>query len=324
MTAITKTVDNLAVLKSRVDTISENTKSENTKIAYRTDWKMFDAWCTKNDMQAFPAHPETVALYIAHQNVLRRKPTTITRSLTSIRKYHTLRGILSPVDDRIKELLKGIKRLEGYNIMKKKPITLKILTRILEKNENDFIGIRNRALLLVGWTAALRRSELAALNVEDLEDDEAGIIITIRKSKTDQFGKGRRIGLPFVDFNDRFCAPYWLRKWLKVAQIKAGPIWRSIGHQHKGALLAPVSEKAIRSREVARIIKRLVKNGGFDPDGYSGHSMRAGLATTLAVAGIEERRIQDVTGHRSVEILRGYIRDGRVLVNHPIVEVFSN
>ncbi|MCK5641862.1 MAG: tyrosine-type recombinase/integrase [Gammaproteobacteria bacterium] len=324
MNEITKTGETLSDLKKHIDVIADNTKSKNTKLAYRSDWRTFEKWCDTKKLQSYPASINTVALYLAHLQKMRRKPSTIGRAMTSLKKYHQLQGAPNPVDERIRELLGGVRRMEGIYPSKKKPITLKILCRCLEMCSSDFMGIRNKALMLVGWTGAFRRSELAAMKVEDLEDDERGIIVTIRKSKTDQVGRGRTVGLPFVDFREELCAPRALRRWLGLSQIESGPIWRGIGHISKGMLHAPTYDAAIRGKQVSLIVKDMIQKAGFEPAGYSGHSLRAGLATSLAVAGIEERRIGDITGHRSVEVLRGYVRDGRVLVDHPILETLSN
>jgi site-specific recombinase XerD len=309
----------LETLEEGIKRIANESKAKNTRLAYRSDWRVFERWAESMGLEAYPAAPKTIALYIAHLQKLRRKPATVARHLTSIKKYHQLAGADHPITEHVRELLAGVRRLEGIYPSKKRPITLEVLRRCLEQSSSDFIGIRNKAILLVGWAGAFRRSELAAMTCEDLEDDEKGIIVTIRKSKTDQIGKGRRVGLPFVDHDHSLCAPRALRRWRDLSRIRTGPIWRRVGKHGRGSLYCWTDENAITGKNIALIVKEMVKAAGYDPAHYAGHSLRAGLCTTLAVAGIEERRIADITGHRSVEVLRGYVHDARILTDHPII-----
>jgi integrase len=181
---------------------------------------------------------------------------------------------------------------------------------MLEALPNTRVGLRDRALLLLGFAGAFRRSELVGLDVADLEFARAGVIVTLRKSKTDQEGRSRRLGIPFGS-SEQTCPVRSVQAWLEAARISEGPVFRSLDRfqQVQGARL---SDKA-----VALIIKRRAKAVGLDPARYAGHSLRAGLATSAAAAGASERVIMSQTGHRSADMVRRYIRDGSLFTSNP-------
>lgn len=303
--------------------IGEHTKSEATKKAYASDTKQFSLWCASVGLQALPADPETVALYIVAADQSGLRPSTIRRHLTSIAQEHLLAGYDSPVNAQVLELKKGIHRLRGRRSEKKQAITLDRLRRILENTPCDFLGIRDRAIMLVGWTGALRRSEICGIDVEHLENHAEGIAVCLPHSKTDQEGAGRKIGLPFVDADQTMCAARAIRKWLELAQITSGAVFLGVGKGGKDRFFGQPRSSRLVDQEISRIIKRACARAGYDPREYSGHSLRSGLATTLAHAGTEERRIADITGHRKLETLREYIRAGSLFVAHPVIALFS-
>jgi len=176
---------------------------------------------------------------------------------------------------------------------------------MVEGAPDRLLGLRDRALLLLGFSGAFRRSELVALDVEDLEFTGDGLVVTQRRGKTDQEGVGRKIGIPFGG-NPDTCPVRAVRKWLDAAAVMSGPVFRSVnrhGHVQPGRL----SDKA-----VAIVVKRHAPAAGLDPLRYAGHSLRAGLATAAAAAGASERSIMNQTGHRSVPMVRKYIRDGQL------------
>ena len=313
----------LAALIDDAERIAQQTKAQNTKRAYRSDLKQFTAWCDKYNLDSLPAKNETVALYMVHMDKIGRKPSTIRRAMTSINQAHVLAGHPEPVDARVLELKKGIHRIRGRARKKKIAITLERLRRFIITTPKDFIGTRDRALILVGWTAALRRSELCAIRYEDLEQRPEGIALTLPKSKTDQEGVGKKIGLPFVDGDQELCPVRALNKWLKLAQIKSGPVFTIIGRAGRDKMFHTVSEKAISDKRVSIIIKKAATRAGFDPEDYAGHSLRSGLITTLASAGIPEAGIMRISGHKSTEMLREYIQDGGLFQDHPITTLFS-
>ncbi len=167
-------------------------------------------------------------------------------------------------------------------------------------------GARDRALLLLGFAGALRRSELVALDVADVDTTRAareGLVVTVRRSKTDQEGAGQVVGLPRGQHAET-CPDRALAAWLELAGIAAGPIFRAVDKAGR------VRRTRLSGYDVARIVKRAAERAGLDPARYAGHSLRAGLATSAAIAGAEERDIMRQTRHQSVTVARRYIRDG--------------
>jgi len=302
--------------------IDENTKSEATKKGYRSDLNTFVRWCEDMEIDPFPCPPDTIRLYLVYMDKIGRKPSTIQRAVTAIRQAHLLAGYPNPINDRVRETIKGILRLRGVLQEKKSPLTIDKLERILRFIPSDFIGVRDRAILLTGWTAALRRSEIASIDLADISQQAEGLVLTIRRSKTDQDGKGLVLGLPFVDVNPDLCAARALIKWIQISQIKEGPIFRAVGKHGKGKLFGK-TYKRISSKQVGRIVKKYAAKAGYNPDLFGAHSMRSGLATTLASIGTEERKIMQITGHKSLPILREYIHRGELFHEHPIIVLFS-
>lgn len=301
---------------------SEESKSKASKRAYASDLKVFKLWCLDVDLSYLPCQPDTIRLFVTYLDKIGRKPSTIKRCLTSIRKAHMLSGHASPVTEAVKETCQGIYRLRGIVTGKKSALTIDKLDRILRFIGGDFLGIRNRAMLTTGWTGALRRSELVSINIEDIEEEPEGIVVTIRKSKIDQYGAGKRIGLPFVDNNKKLCAARAIQKWIILANIKNGAVFRSIGKAGRDKLHAAVGSR-ISDKQVTRVLKDAAERAGYNPDHFGGHSLRSGLATTLASIGIEERKIMQITGHRSVAMLREYIERGELFREHPVLAIFA-
>jgi integrase len=176
------------------------------------------------------------------------------------------------------------------------------------------VGLRDRALLLVGFAGAFRRSELVSLDVADLEFTGGGLIVTLRKSKTDQEGRTRRLGIPYGS-SEQTCPVRSERAWLESAHITHGPVFRSLDRFHR------VQPKRLSDKAVALVVKRRAKAVGLDPARYAGHSLRAGLATSAAAAGASERVIMSQTGHRSAEMVRRYIREGSLFTSNPAAMV---
>jgi integrase len=232
------------------------------------------------------------------------KPSTLTRRLSAISQAHQLAGLESPTHDmKVRTLMAGIRRAKGMAPSAKHPLRTEELRRMLRRLPNSFQGLRDRALLLVGFAAALRRSELVALNVEDLAFSADGLVVSQRRSKTDQEGQGRQIGVPFGAHSET-CPVRSAQAWVEFLDETSGPLFRPIDrHNH-------VSPRRLSDRAVALILKRAAARVDLDPAGLAGHSLRAGLATSAAAAGVPERIIMAQTGHRSLPALRRYIREG--------------
>jgi integrase len=257
-----------------------------------------------------------VGLYLASE-AGRLRPGTLARHLVAITAAHRAAG--HQLDTRasaIRETLTGIKRTHGTSQTGKAPALVTDIKAMIKAQPDTLAGFRNRALLLVGFAGALRRSELVALDVEDLDSTSDGLVVTIRRSKTDQDGQGRQIGVPYGR-HMKTCPVKSLQSWLEVAGITSGAIFREITRGDR--IATAYVDKSGRQRglrlsdkTVALVVKRAAKAAGFDPKMYAGHSLRGGLASSAAAAGASERSIMATTGHRSVQMVRRYIRIGEL------------
>jgi site-specific recombinase XerD len=280
-------------------------KAENTLRGYRGDWKDFCAWCEVRSLSPLPATAETVAAYIA-ECAERLKAGSIQRRLNAITEAHRAVGVEPPTHAAIvKNTMKGIRRTLGTAQTQKAPAVTDDIRAMVDATDTGIIGVRDRALVLLGFAGAFRRSELVSLDVEDCAFGQSGLTVTLRRSKTDQEGIGRKIGIPYGS-NPETCPVRTVQTWLELAAIADGPVFRSINRHGQ------VQPKRLAPAEVARIIKKLVRRAGLDAAKYAGHSLRAGHATAAAGAGASERSIMNQTGHRSVQMVRRYIRDGNL------------
>jgi integrase len=294
----------LAHSYSRAEAYERNSKAENTRRGYRSDWRSFDAWCTSAGLPSLPATPETVALYIS-AIAETHKPATIGRHLAAIASAHKARGHSSPASMQhgaVSAVWKGIKRTHGTAQLQKAPTLTANIRAMVGTLPDRLIGTRDRALLLVGFAGAFRRSELVGLNREDIDFTADGLVVTLQRSKTDQEGKTRKVGLPYGG-NPDTCPVRSLRAWLDAAAIEAGPLFRWVNRHGK------MQPGRLSGTAVALIVKRHASAAGLDASKYSGHSLRAGLATSAAIAGASDRSIMNQTGHRSINMVRRYVRD---------------
>lgn len=279
--------------------------SEATRRAYQSDWRTFARWCDERAVSALPAHAATVAAFLRHLEGLGRRVSTISRALASVSEGHKAAGHESPRGSvLVRKTLQAIRRRVGVAPRQKSPVLSDQLRSMAAALGSDLQGARDRALLLVGFAGAFRRSELVALNVRDVTFTNEGVEATVRRSKTDQEGAGRKVGIPY-GLLPTTCPVRALRAWLDAASITSGPVFRSVGRD--GGLGGRASDKA-----VARAVKRAAGLVGLDPAGFAGHSLRAGLATAAAKAGKSERAIMRQTGHKSATMLRRYIRDAEL------------
>jgi integrase len=315
----TKVDNTIDLLDRKARELLDASKSESTKRAYTSDWKSFLRWALEQELVCLPAETETIVLYCTHLVELGRKPSTITRSLTAISQAHKSMGMDSPtLSPVVGELLKGIRRTHGAEQKKARPLLLAELKKVVARCGPSFLGRRDAALILVGWAGALRRSELVALNLDDIEFVKQGMTIKIKRSKTDQEGEGFLIGVPFAQKED-ICPVLALQKWIKLANIQDGPVFYSIGPTGKGRFHADVENKRhLSGKSVNLIIKRRVRHAEISPTDYSGHSLRAGFITSAAEKETPEHLIQSHTRHQSTRVLRGYIRQGDVFNNNPL------
>lgn len=275
----------------------------NTRRAYLSDLRQFEAWGG-----TIPCSPETVANYLA-DNAGHLTIATLTRRLAAISVAHAAKGFSNPIPSPlVKGTLKGIKRILGAPQQQAKPLLVEDLLRIMTVLGNSTKDDRDRALLLIGFAGGFRRSELVGLQVDDIELVRQGMIVTLQRSKTDQSGDGRKIGIPFA--RGRFCPVKSLEGWLQKSRIAHGAIFRALNRH--GAITA----EKLSAEAVSQIVKSRAEQIGLNPDGYSGHSLRAGLCTSAAAAGISAIAIRQQTGHRSDQMLARYIRLGELFSNN--------
>jgi integrase len=298
----------LAALESLADTAKQYvtaSRSPRTREVYRAQWSTFSAWCAAHGLMALPAAPESVALYLASRAREGRKVSTLALALAAISQAHQMAGHDSPRSSTVvREAFKGIRRTHGSAPTQKAPVLVTQLRAMAAALPATLIGTRDRALLLVGFSGAFRRSELVALAVADLTFAAEGLTVTLRRSKTDQEGHGRKVGIPYGS-TAACCPARALLSWLEASGIEDGPVFRSIDrHGRMGG--------ALSGRDVARIVKRSAKAAGINPSALSGHSLRAGLATSAAKAGRAAHSIMKQTGHRSVAMVSRYIRDAEL------------
>lgn len=288
--------------------LAKQEKAESTRRAYASDFRIFQMYCAERGASALPAVPETVAAFLARENSNGSKPSTIGRRVASILYAHKMAALPTPTDDeRVRAVIRGIRRSRGVAPVKKSPAVAATVLTMCANAGDQLASLRDRALLLIGFSIAARRSELVALDVVDIADVENGILVTIRRSKTDQESSGAVVAVPFGAI---VCPVKALRAWLEAASIESGPIFRAVlkgGH---------VSPRRLSGASVANIVKAHAERLGLDPTRFAGHSLRAGFVTSADAQGASIFKIMDVTRHKSVDTLRGYVRTAELFNAH--------
>jgi len=284
-------------------------KSQATQAAYASDFRIFESWCRARGLSALPATAAAVCGFQADEASAGRRASTLGRRLAAIRYFHRAAGLETPTgDEKVKAVLSGIRRTIGAAPVRKRAATADIVLSIIPRGDT-LPELRNRALILLGFAGAFRRSELVALNAEDTEETLEGMLITIRRSKTDQEGLGRRIAIPRGEIA---CPVAALKAWLEAAGITEGAIFRRIFNKRSQRVTAA----RLAARNVASIVKAGAASLGFDPAAFAGHSLRSGFVTSAVKRGANLIKITDVTGHRSLEMLKTYSRDAEAFVGH--------
>lgn len=290
-------------LSAQVRNLLTHSLSDNSKRAYWADLRQFEA-----SGRNIPCSPSSVAAYIA-ELAGSHATGSIQRRLAGIAKAHRAAGFDDPTKAEIVTgTMRGIRRLKGMAQREAKALQRDDLFAVLKRMSHRPIDVRDKALLLIGFAGAFRRSELVGLDREDVENVRQGIVIRLRRSKTDQLGSGRKVAIPFG--RTRWCPVQHLNDWLGRSQIEEGPLFRSVDrHGH-------IAAHRLSGEAVSIIVKRRVEAAGFDPELYSGHSLRAGLATSAAMAGASMWKIRQQTGHTSDAMLTRYIRDGDMFTDN--------
>jgi len=291
-----------AALLDAAAAFAKASKAPRTLEAYALHWGEFTAWCEARQECALPCTPQTLALDLTHLAQIGRKTAGIKLALPAISQAHKTTGYSSPRGDAAVRLVwAGIRRQLGTATDKKDAITIPILQSLVRVTPpHKLIGARDRAIVLLGFASSFRRSEIASLRAEDITDDTNGLRVVLRRSKSDQEGRGREVGIPYGS-NPQTCPVRALRAWKEASGIEAGPIF--VGMKH-----GKLSDAAMNDAAVARLLKKYAKRAGLNYARIAGHSLRAGLVTAAAQAGKPEHVIMQQTGHRDVATLRGYIR----------------
>tara|TARA_B110000008_G_C16966434_1_gene562165 strand:- start:2445 stop:3377 length:933 start_codon:yes stop_codon:yes gene_type:complete len=296
-------ITNIKTLELKTIKNLKNSKSLNTLRAYQSDFRDFSLFCSKNGFQSMPSQPKILALYLTELSS-KSKYSTLKRRLASISILHKIKGYY--IDTKhpiIMENLMGIKRVKGSNQKGKKPILINDLKQLIkvidESKEKDLRKLRDKAIVLIGFSGGFRRSELVNIENEDVEFVPEGVKIFVKRSKTDQSGEGMIKAIPYFK-NNEFCPVIALKNWIKYNEKKHNKVFN------------------ISDKSVALIIKKYANLAGLDSKKYAGHSLRSGFATSAAESGAEERNIMTMTGHKSTEMVRRYIKEANLFKNNAL------
>ena len=308
------TIDLKALHEATLNNL-RNSKANNTLRAYKSDFRDFNAFCVKHGFISLPTEPKIVSLYLTHLSK-NLKISTIRRRLVSISMVHKLKGhYLDTKHPIIVENLMGIRRAKGSIQRGKKPILLNhlklIINTINSQKLKEIKKSRDKSLILIGFGGGFRRTELVSINYEDIEFVTEGLKITIRRSKTDQFGEGMIKGLPYFA-NEIYCPVKNLKKWLETSKINSGPVFRRFS---KGLSL---TEKRLTDQSVVLLMKEYLSLAGIENTNFSGHSLRSGFATVAAESGADERSIMAMTGHKTTQMVRRYIKEANIFKNNAL------
>ncbi len=294
------------IKKLEIETLDnlKMSKAKNTIRAYKSDFNDFALFCSKHGMKSMPTNPKILSLYFTHLSK-KSKYSTLKRRLASIKVMHKYKGhYLDTKHPIIVENLLGIKRQIGIYQKAKKPLLFndikEIVKQINNSKANGFKKLRDKTLLLVGFAGGFRRSELVAILKDDVEFVNEGVKIFVKKSKSDQSGEGMVKAIPSFKFKE-YCPVESLRIWM---------------YENRNELVFPISDK-----NVALIIKKYTQKAGLDHNKYSGHSLRSGFATSTAESGASERNIMTMTGHKSVDMVRRYIKEADLFKNNALNKI---
>ena len=312
-------ITDIKALKEETLLNLQSSKANNTVRAYKSDFNDFELFCVKNGFKSLPSDPKIISLYLTYLSTKDAKISTLKRRLVSIGVIHKLKGYyIDTKHPSIIENVMGIKRRKGSSQISKKPILISDLKKIINvidhQNKEEIKKLRDRSLILIGFSGGFRRNEIVSLDYEDLDFVPEGLKIILRRSKTDQFGVGFTKALPYFD-SPQYCPVVSLKRWIGISKISSGPIFRRFS---KGSRLL---ENRLTDQSVALLIKEYLKLTGIDNKNYSGHSLRSGFATSAAESGVEERNIMTMTGHKSTEMVRRYIKEANLFKNNALNKI---
>ena len=314
-----KLITDIKALQEQTLNNLKSSKAYNTIRAYKSDFKDFSAFCVKNGFKSFPADSKIVSFYITYLSSKDAKISTLRRRLASIGMIHRLKGhYLDTKHPIIIENLMGIKRKKGSYQQGKKPLLINQLKAIINVIDNEktkeIKKVRDKTIILIGFGGGFRRAELVSIDYNDLEFVPEGVKIVIRRSKTDQFGEGMVKGLPYFA-NQKYCPVLHLKKWIELSDINSGPIFRRFSKSFK------LSENRLTDQSVALLLKGYLGIAGIENKNYSGHSLRSGFATVSAESGADERSIMAMTGHKTTQMVRRYIKEANLFKNNALNKI---
>ena len=297
----------------------KSSKANNTIRAYKSDFNDFGLFCAKNGFNSLPTEPKIVSLYLTYLSTREVKMSTLKRRLVPIGVIHKLKGhYLDTKHPSIIENIMGIKRRKGSIQNGKKPLlinSLKKIINVIDNNKKEEIKkLRDRSIILIGFSGGFRRNEIVSLDYDDLDFVTEGLKINLKRSKTDQFGEGLVKGLPYFN-NSQYCPVLSLKKWIEVSNIRKGPLFRRFSKGSKLTL------NRLTDQTIALLIKKYLELAGIESKNYSGHSLRSGFATSAAESGAEERSIMAMTGHKSTEMVRRYIKEANLFKNNALKNI---
>jgi site-specific recombinase XerD len=306
-----------STLGERAHEYARASAAPNTVRTYAGEWQAFEAWCSERGSAALPASGATVADYLAELADRGRAAAGIDVALAAIAKAHKLAGLPSPRrDERVLLVRAGIRRTIGTAQKQKQALLVpELRAAIAALPPHDLAGARDRALILLGFASACRRSELVALDVADVRFVAEGLVIEVRRSKTDQEGAGRLLGVA-RGLVPETCPVRAVRAWLDAAGLTEGPLFRSVSRWGR------LGRRRLSGNTVARIVKQAAAAAGLDPRELAGHSLRSGLATSAAAKGAGERSIQEQLGHASPTMTRRYIRRAKLFTDNPTTGLY--
>ncbi len=311
-------ITDLKALKEETLLNLKSSKAINTVRAYKSDFNDFTLFCAQNGFKALPSEPKIVSIYLTHLSTKNVKMSTIKRRLVSIGVIHKLKGYyLDTKHPTVIENIMGIKRRKGSIQKGKKPLlisTLKKIINVIDEQKNKIKKLRDRTIILIGFSGGFRRNEIVSLDYEDLDFVQEGVKINLKRSKTDQFGEGSIKGLPYFG-NSQYCPVVSISKWIEISKISSGALFRRFA---KGSKL---TNNRLTDQTVALLIKEYLRLANIDNENYSGHSLRSGFATSAAESGAEERSIMAMTGHKSTEMVRRYIKEANVFKNNALNKI---
>ena len=309
------------------DAFARQAKAHNTLRAYRASIRAWCGWCAQHGLSCLPAREGDIAAFLADERMRGRSVTTIGLRRAALRYMHRLAGIRSPTGSaEVSETLSGIRRAAAHDEQfprKKAPVTAELLRRILASVVDDLPGLRDRAMILVGFTAALRRSELARIKVEHITANEAGLSVLLPVSKGERAGRTATVALPRG--RTELCPVRAIARWREAAGITEGPlfrrIWRTPTRNENQVPIHVVGHGAMDSGSVARMLKGRIAAAGFDASVFSGHSLRRGVLNEGLNLGVHPKRLKDHARHKSYAALDEYLERGDPFETHPMKDV---